>query len=100
MRVLRCFLDRGQAGAGAWCLPLSRDSDLSILSVVFQATVLSLALDFLLQNVQIKTSQRIGTEAAALVALLIGNGGVVLQQIGDSAEDGRAYAMGVEGLEQ
>jgi hypothetical protein len=59
-----------------------------------------LALDLLLQNLQVKTSQRIRTQTAALVTLVAGDGGVFLQQLRDSAEDVVFHAIGIEGLEQ
>lgn len=57
-------------------------------------------LDFLLQNVQVKVAQSIGTQATALERGILGDVGVGLQQLGDVAEDLRIYAIGMERLKE
>lgn len=52
------------------------------------------------QALQIEGAQGIWTETAALVVLVAGDVGVVLQQVGDPAKDGVCYAIGAQTLEQ
>jgi hypothetical protein len=52
------------------------------------------------QPFQIKGAQRIRTEAAALVVVVAGDVGVLLQQVRDAAKDGGADAIDAEVVEQ
>lgn len=94
--VLDGFVDRGQARTG--CLPLARGLDVSILDLAVHGALL--ALDLLLQDVQVEVAQGIGAQTAALEAPVGGDVGIVLQQLRDSAEDVGPEAIGMERLEQ
>lgn len=94
MRVLGCFVSGWKARTGR--LALSSIPNFSILGF----PIVNLALDFLLQNLEIEVAQCIWTESAALESVGRRDVGVFLQQLGDPAEDGRFYAIGSEGLEQ
>jgi hypothetical protein len=80
-------------------LSLGRVGDVAILSLTV-AGLLSLNLNLPPQAVQVKVAQGIGTQAAGLEVLVRGHVRVLLQQVRYPAEDGRAYAIGMQTLEQ
>jgi hypothetical protein len=96
--MLRCLLGGGQARTGGF--PLARALDFAIQRRGVLGSILSFSPDLLLQLMEIEIAQSIGAQTAALEALVGGDMGVVLQQLRNAAEDLRAYAIGVEGLEQ
>lgn len=96
--VLRCLLDRGIALSRS--LALARIPRISILAIALDPILPLLDEHLLFQQLQTEIAQRIGTQAAALEALVGVDGGIILQQLRDLAEDMVAYAIGVEGLEK
>jgi hypothetical protein len=93
--VLQRFLNCGQCRTGL--LPLPRIRAISIRLI---AIVALLVVDLPPQAVEIKVAQGIRTETAALEVSVASNVGVLLQQVRDPAEDGGAYAIGMQTLEE
>lgn len=75
-------------------MPLSLARGLAI-SVLTLAIACLFRIKLLPQAFQIEVAQRIGTEAAGLEVFVASNVRDVLQQVGNPAEDGRAYAIGM-----
>jgi hypothetical protein len=87
MRMSGCFLDRQQSSAGGFALP--RVLDLPVLGLAVHGTILAVfVLELLIQKQRHKIAQGIWAEAAALETFVLCDGGVVLQQLRDSAEGG------------
>jgi hypothetical protein len=95
--VLQRLLHRRQRRAGLLALPGVRAFAVGFR--VFAVAAL-LELDLAPQPFQIKGAQRIRTEAAALVVVVAGDVGVLLQQVRDAAKDGGADAIDAEVVEQ
>jgi hypothetical protein len=93
--VLQRFLDRGQRRTGL--LPLPRVRAISVRLLIGVAL---LVLNLPSQALQVEVAQRIRAQAPALEVFLAGDVGVLLQQVRDPAEDGSAYAIGSQTLEQ
>jgi hypothetical protein len=94
VRVLQRLLDRGQRGTGL--LPLAW---VAIAGGVV-AVIALLEVDLAPQPLEIEVAQGIRAETAALEVPVASDIGVLLQQVRDPAEDGSAYAIGVQALEQ
>jgi hypothetical protein len=83
--VLDRFLDGGQARTRRFPLAGVLDVAIRIWRVAINCNLL--ALDLLLQNVQVKVAQGIRTETAALETPVGGDVRVVLQQLRDPGKD-------------
>jgi hypothetical protein len=94
--VLDRLLDRRQG----WARGLALARWLRVAIERLLVAVGALALDLVLEDVQVEVAQGVRAEAAALEALVLGDVRVALQQLRDSAEDVRGEAIGVQRLEQ
>lgn len=99
MGMLGGLLHGGQR-AGTGRLSFARASDFPIAGVAVRCAFLALALGLLLQQQQVHIPQRIGTEPAALEALVGRDAGRLLQRVRDAAEHGRLGAIELEAAEQ